>query len=139
MGDAHRGAGTLGRPTLPPVRREIDYALARRATVRDFQRGNLSRLEVCDAHPELIRAARHLGAETDDSCPICSESPLKRVLYVYGDALKVANGRPLTGPDELERLSQRHDEFACYVVEVCLDCSWNYLVRTFLVGRRHAG
>ncbi len=121
------------------MRREIDYALARRATVREFQQGKLSRLDVCDAHPELVRAARHLGHDTHDACPICSESPLRSVLYAYGDALKVANGRPLTGPDELDRLARRHDEFSCYVVEVCLACQWNYLTRTFLVGRRHAG
>ncbi len=123
----------------PVVRREIDYALARRATLRDYERGVVNRLDLCDAHPELVRAGRHLGEPTDDECPICRTAGLKRVLYVYGDALKAANGRPLMGADELERLRQRHDEFACYVVEVCLDCSWNYLVRTFLVGRRHAG
>jgi hypothetical protein len=121
------------------VRREIDYALARRATIRDFQRGVISRLDLCDAHPELLRAARHLGDDSNDACPICAEEPLKRVLYVYGDVLKAANGRPLTGLDELERLRRRHDEFACYVVEVCVECSWNYLLRTYLVGRRHAG
>ena len=93
MAAAHR-ARRLG-----PVRREIDYALARRATVREFQQGKLSRLDVCDAHPELVRAARHLGHDTHDACPICSESPLRSVLYAYGDALKVANGRPLTGPE----------------------------------------
>jgi hypothetical protein len=121
------------------VRREIDYALARRATVRDYQRGVLKRPDVCDAHPELLRAARHLGETTDDPCPICREVGLRRVVYAYGDVLKAANGRPLAGADELDRLRRRHDEFACYVVEVCLDCSWNYLLRTFLVGRRHAG
>jgi hypothetical protein len=121
------------------VRREIDYALARRATIRDFERGVVNRIDVCDAHPELLRAARHLGQDCTEACPVCGEEPLKRVLYVYGDALKAANGRPLTGPDELEKLRRRHDEFACYVVEVCLECNWNYLLRTFLVGRRHAG
>jgi len=107
--------------------------------VRDFQRGVLNRVDVCDAHPELLRAARHLGEATHDPCPICCAGGLKRVLYVYGDALKAANGRPLTGAEELDKLRRRHDEFACYVVEVCLECSWNYLLRSFLVGRRHAG
>jgi hypothetical protein len=121
------------------VRREIDYALARRATIRDYQRGVIPRLDVCDAHPELLRAARNLGEDTGEDCPICAETGLKRVLYVYGDALKAANGRPLLGPGELDKLASRHDEFACYVVEVCVACNWNYLLRTFLVGRRHAG
>lgn len=123
----------------PLVHREIDYALARRATIREFERGGLSRRDICDAHPELLRAARHLGDDSNDACPICAEEPLKRVRYVYGTALKAANGRALTSADELENLRRRHDEFACYLVEVCLECSWNYLIRMSLVGRSHAG
>lgn len=121
------------------MRREIDYALARRATIRDFERGQLPRTDLCDAHPELLRAARHLGSETDTCCPVCGDGHTRRVLYAYGDSLKTANGRALTGTDELDKLATRHDEFACYVVEVCVECGWNYLLRTFLVGRRHAG
>jgi len=118
---------------------EIDYALARRATLRDLRRGALTRLDVCDAHPELLRAARHLGDETGRECPVCGTEELRRVCYVYGDKLKTANGRAVAGDEELARLGDRHDEFRCYVVEVCLDCSWNYLIRSFLLGRRHAG
>ena len=40
-----------------------DYALARRAVLRDFRRGTLTRLDVCDAHPELIRAAQFIGTD----------------------------------------------------------------------------
>ena len=43
------------------VRRHTDYALARRALLRDLERGAVARLDVCDAHPELLRAARHVG------------------------------------------------------------------------------
>ena len=54
------------RPTARPlytgaVRRHTDYALARRAVLRDLRRGAVTRLDVCDAHPELLRAARHIG------------------------------------------------------------------------------
>ena len=79
------------------VSREIDYALARRLTVRDFRSGALTRLDVCDAHPELLRAARNLGEESDDDCPVCSTPGLRRVRYVYGDTLKAANGRCVDG------------------------------------------
>ena len=34
----------------------VDYTLAKRALLRDFRQGLLSRLEICDAHPELLRA-----------------------------------------------------------------------------------
>jgi hypothetical protein len=36
------------------VRKHTDYALARRALLRDLERGTVTRLDVCDAHPELL-------------------------------------------------------------------------------------
>lgn len=121
------------------MRRQIDYRLARRAVLRDWRRGVLSRAAVCDAHPELIRAARNVGEESNHDCPICEKVKLRLVSYVYGDALKAANGRCITSEAELDRLGQACDEFACYVVEVCTECSWNHLTRSYLLGRRHAG
>ena len=41
------------------------------------------------------------------------------------------------GP-ELLKLGASCDEFACYDVEVCLDCKWNHLRRQSLHGRLHA-
>jgi len=116
----------------------IDYALARRAVIRDFRRGALTRLEVCDAHPELLRAGRHVGEDAGRACPVCGKRNVRLVSYVYGEKLKGANGRCITNEAELAKLGAAHDEFACYVVEVCLDCSWNHLDRRYLLGRRHA-
>jgi len=121
------------------VRRQIDYRLARRAVLREWRLGKVGRAEVCDAHPELVRAARNLGEETTQECPICEKSNLRLVSYVYGDSLKAANGRCITNQDELDRLGEHYDEFACYVVEVCTECNWNHLTRSYLLGRRHAG
>ena len=73
-----------------------DYALARRAVLRDFRRGALTRLDVCDAHPELMRAAQCIGTELDDECPVCGATNLRLVSYVYGDKLKQANGRAIS-------------------------------------------
>ena len=119
--------------------REIDYSLARRNVVRDYRRGSLSRQDVCDAHPELVRAAKHLGRESTSACPICAEAGLKYVSYVYGDALKVGNGRAVSSMLELRKLSRSYDNLQCYDVEVCLACSWNFRVRTIAIGRRSAG
>jgi hypothetical protein len=121
------------------MRRHIDYGLAKRVVVRDVRRGSLTREAVCDAHPELLRAARHIGQESGQACPICEQGPLRYVSYVFGDGLKSANGRCITDPNELERLGESFDELTCYLVEVCIDCSWNHLVRSSLLGRRHAG
>lgn len=120
---------------------QIDYSLQRRALLRDFRAGLTSRLDICDAHPELMRAARYVGAAASRECPVCESANLRLVSYVYGDGLRRhrANGRCVTGTDELEALGAKVDEFTCYEVEVCTDCSWNHLSRSFLVGRRHAG
>src|SRR5215470_7830689 len=78
------------------VRRHTDYALARRAVLRDLRSGRLSRLEVCDAHPELLRAARYVGERAPHDCPVCSGRAVSYVSYVYGDGLRAANGRCIT-------------------------------------------
>jgi hypothetical protein len=119
--------------------RHVDYALARRAVLRDLRRGALTRLDVCDAHPELLRAAQHVGEPVPHACPVCGSERMRYVSYVYGDKLKAANGRCISHPSELEKLDASYDEFARYVVEVCLDCRWNHLARRYLLGKRHAG
>src|SRR5438477_9933633 len=81
-----------------------DYALARRAVLRDFRRGTLTRLDVCDAHPELIRAAQFIGTDIDDECPVCGATNLRLVSYVYGEKLKQANGRAISNQAELRKL-----------------------------------
>jgi hypothetical protein len=118
--------------------RLVDYTLAKRATLRELRFGSLSRRDVCDAHPELLRAARNVGEATRIPCPVCAETCLTHVTYVFGDALQHASGRvwPSAGLADLDRTV---DELACYVVEVCTGCSWNHLAQRYLLGRRHAG
>lgn len=120
------------------MRHHVDYVLARRAILRDYRRGVLTKLDVCDAHPDLIRAATHVGVDVDRECPICTSTKVRLVSYVYGDDLKGANGRCITNPTELEKLGASADEFACYVVEVCVSCKWNHLDRRYLLGRGHS-
>ena len=71
---------------------EIDYRLARLTVVNSFRAGRLARHDVCDAHPELVRAAREVGDATTDDCPICDEAQLVHVTYVFGPRLP-AHGR----------------------------------------------
>lgn len=104
----------------------------------DLRRGVVAQHDVCDAHPDLLRAARHVGEPTDGICPVCGGGHVVHVSYVYGDGLKRANGRCISYPGELDKLGASVDEFSCYVVEVCVDCSWNHLGRRELLGRRHA-
>lgn len=114
----------------------VDYALARRSVLASLRRGSLDTSDVCDAHPELLRAAKHIGEELTDICPVCSHETLRSVRYVYGDELKRNNGRVVYPIEWLAELARSHDQFTCYVVEVCLDCAWNHLLRSFVTGRR---
>src|SRR5688572_22675876 len=72
----------------------VDYSLARRATLRAYKAGRLSRFDLCDAHPDLLRAARFAGERTSSACPVCDRGPLVFVRYVFSDDLsKNENGR----------------------------------------------
>jgi hypothetical protein len=108
----------------------VDYRLARRSIVRNYRNGRLSRMDVCDAHPELIRAARHVGEQTQELCPICEEVNVVLVSYAFGTGLGPA-GHCVSTKAELFKLSKRTSELTCYVVEVCPECSWNHLTRSF--------
>jgi hypothetical protein len=104
----------------------------RESIVRQYRRGRLGRPDVCDAQPELLRVARNLGRQTATDCPICEEAKLVHVSFAFGPRLP-SSGRALE-PGEITRLTRNRAELACYVVEVCLVCQWNHLLRMFTVG-----
>ena len=108
----------------------VDYTLAKRALLREFRSGILSRFEICDAHPELIRAARYLGVEATRPCPVCNKPELRLLAYVYADGLRRNNGRAFGVEEGLAMTAQQRGA-ACYVVEVCIDCNWNHLAEAF--------
>jgi len=133
----------------------IDYRMAKRALVRQVTRGSVSVDDVCDAHPELLRAAQSIGAPTQRTCPICrladerargragckedQADTLRLVTYVFGDDLKRLSGHVVWTRQELDDLARSHRSFSAYVVECCLVCGWNHLVESYLLGRAHAG
>jgi hypothetical protein len=126
MAWAPRGAGSKRAHKVRSPLGVVDYTLAKRALLRDFQRGLLSRFDICDAHPELIRAARYIGQEIQQRCPVCDERQLRVLAYVFSDELKRDNGRVWT-VDKGVALAAECRNGACYVVEVCTGCSWNHL------------
>lgn len=111
----------------------IDYALARRATLADLFAGRASPLDVCDAHPYLLRAAKHHGEDTGETCPVCRKERLAHVTYVYGDELAERSGR-VKNSRELPSMELEHAEFTVYVVEVCRGCCWNHLTVSYVLG-----
>lgn len=126
----------------------VDYGLARRAALTALRGGGATtREDVCDAHPYLVRAARHHGEQTGRECPVCRRLPLTEVRYVYGDELGGFAGRVKT-VRELAEMAREHAEFRVYVVEVCAGgraagrsdlghgggCGWNHLVQSYVLG-----
>lgn len=116
----------------------IDHRLSRRALINEYRRGRLRRDQVCDAHPDLLRAVRNFGDATEVRCPICTDDNVVLVTYVFGPRLP-SHGRCVTKPNELEefrRLAQRSEgtEFTAYVVEACPSCAWHHLLRSLPMG-----
>jgi hypothetical protein len=105
----------------------------RESIVKEYRRGRLGRLEVCDAQPELLRVARNLGRQTDTECPICEQERLVHVTFAFGPGLP-PSGLPLADLRELSKAARRSSEVACYVVEVCTGCCWNHLLSVFTAG-----
>lgn len=127
-------------PSVLGARRpgEIDYRLARQSQISEYHKGRIARNEVCDAHPELRRSASSLGMPTQRPCPICTESELVLVTYVFGPRLP-PGGRCMSKKNELAAIAKRSGTFTGYVVEVCTACWWNHLMRSFLIGRGLTG
>lgn len=119
-------------------RQVINYALQRRALLREVYAGRVDSLEVCDASPYLVRAAQFHGERTDQDCPVCRREHLWRVNYIFGDELAGSAGQARARA-ELPVLAMSYRAFDVYVVEVCRGCHWNHLVLKFTLGRDGLG
>lgn len=116
------------------MREPIDYALSRRATLQALagRSRSLTRAEACDADPLLIRAALHHGEDHPDPCPVCG-SRMVTLHYTFGTQLGQYSGR-IKSTEELDAMQFEYGEFKVVVVEVCTDCGWNHMIRSYLLG-----
>src|SRR4051795_11349715 len=97
------GPESLQRSPVGEGTGHIDYRLARRHLVNEYKRGRLSRRDLCDAHPELVRAAHNMGEATMEVGPICEDEVLVLVSLVFGPRLP-AHGRCVASREELVKL-----------------------------------
>ena len=111
----------------------IDYRMQRRAVLRDVRCGLRSPDDVRDAHPDLVRAAIHLGTPIDEPCPLCDEAALAQVTYVFEHKGSRSPGGRAVPREALPRQLERYGELTAYVVEVCRDCHWHHLIESFLL------
>jgi hypothetical protein len=132
------GPRAPGRSGEPQGDARVEYRLVRNAVVRDVVRGKVDRVDVCDAHPELLRAARNVGRATGETCPICDDSAMVEVTFVFGAHLP-PGGRCPGSMRELDRLRRREEPVTCYAVEVCPSCAWHHLTRKYSAGGRQPG
>ena len=109
----------------------IDYRMARRALLRDVACGLRGRQDVCDAHPELVRAGRNIGRPVDDDCPMCEEQSLRHVTYVFGGRGRRRHGGRAVRREDLRAQAERHGDLNVYTVEVCPGCHWHHLIESF--------
>ncbi len=145
---ARAGAGA---PYTRGMQGRTDYRMAKRALVREVTHGVVPRADVCDAHPELLRAARSVGAAVERACPICALADeraavpadatpsMRLVTYVFGDDLRRSEGKIVWSEAELAELAERYRSLQAYTVECCLVCGWNHLMESYPVGRADAG
>ena len=119
---------------------EVDHRLARRALINEVKRGRISKEYVCDAHPELIRAAANIGETSSTPCPICERANVALVTYVFGHGLP-KHGKVVLDRKDIEKLQRTAHDYAAYVVEACVECRWHHLLRVLPIqgrGRRQA-
>ncbi len=109
----------------------VDYRMARRALIRDVREGLSARDDVCDAHPDLIRAGTHIGVGVDDDCPMCSEPTLSHVTYIFPTYGPKARRGQAVIRDSLAAHMKRHGNLTVYTVEVCIQCGWHHLIEKF--------
>lgn len=124
------------RRTLDRVRLQrqvVDYALQRRSLLAAVYSGRTGVSEVCDANPYLLRAAKFHGKQSQVMCPICRKEQLTLVSWVFGEHLGAVSGSARTA-EELVLLATRFSDFKVHVVEVCRTCSWNHLVKSYVLG-----
>jgi hypothetical protein len=115
----------------------VEFGLVRHALLAKIAAGTLRATEVCDAHPELLRAAKNIGRSTGEVCPVCSDEELVEVTYVFGARLPAGGSCP-TSRAELLKLERRAEPVQCYAVEVCTGCKFHHLVRKWSAGGRPA-
>ncbi|MDE3065152.1 MAG: DUF5318 family protein [Acidobacteriota bacterium] len=115
----------------------VEFGLVRRALLAKVAAGELGREDVCDAHPELLRAARNIGRPSGETCPVCAEAELVEVTYVFGARLP-AGGTCPTSRADLAKLERREEPVQCYAVEVCAQCHFHHLARRWSAGGRRA-
>lgn len=117
------------------MRQVVDYSLQRREKLVALHQRvrTVSRQDLCDADPILIRSAIHHGEESPVACPICTSDKMVTLRYVFGSQLGQYSGR-IKSSEELDQMQSEYGEFRVCVVEVCPECGWNHMISSYVLG-----
>lgn len=107
---------------------KVDYRMARRAVLREVREGLKAITDVCDAHPELLRAAKWIGELQPAPCPLCEEQDLVQVVYAFPRHGKTARHGQAVTRESLPAKVAKLGDLKVYTVEVCRQCHWHHLV-----------
>ncbi|MGO1489378.1 MAG: DUF5318 family protein [Arachnia sp.] len=66
-------------------------------------------------------------------CRVCESSPMRHPNYGFGEQLGQYSGR-ITSSVDLEAMQNEFGEFTVRVAQVCAECGWNHMIRTYLLG-----
>ncbi len=121
------------RATSSVPEASVEYRLLRDGVAKAVRLGKVAREDVCDAHPELLRAATNIGRSTGEACPVCDAEFTREVTYVFGAKLPAGGTCPTT-KTELNRLLRRDEPVQAYTVEVCTTCKFHHLLRRYPGG-----
>lgn len=111
----------------------VDHRFVRRDVIDKVRSGQLAPHDVCDAHPDLRRAAAAYGVPSRVRCPICEQAMTVRVTYVFGPRLP-KSGRCVSKESDLASYDVGRTVYSSYVVEVCRECWWHHLLRMVPLG-----
>jgi hypothetical protein len=106
----------------------VDYRLQRRVALDNLSLANRALEQQCDAHPELLRAAKHLGEPRGEDCPVCGDVELVGLHYAFLQNGPKSQGGRVVERSRLANFAQRYGDLIVYEVEVCRGCHWNHLV-----------
>jgi len=122
----------------PAVPGSVDYRLRRRRLLADVEAGVVSRAEACDAHPDLLRAARNAAPPLGRRCPLCPDGDLRIVGYVFGPRMG-SGGKCVLSDAELQRVARRNGSLMSYELGVCPGCCSSHLIRKYPLGAGWSG
>ena len=108
-----------------------NHQLDRRRLLAEYRRGDISAEELRQSSRRLIDAADFHGEPQDRPCPLCGKRTLKNVIWIFGDNLGKIAGTARSRR-EVEALAETYGDITAHIVEVCVHCRWNVLLREML-------